>query len=89
MSSSNQRQIKNMIEKGGLSGFDFARIVMSLIYELERVAEPELYGLRVPDLDRHFKEVVVFTPEEIEELKHRVLKGDNDKIQEYNNWISI
>jgi hypothetical protein len=87
MGAAHRRRIRNLLKQGTLTGFEVAKIVMSQIYHLEKIAEPELYDLKDRDTREHCKEAWDLTTEEINALKKRNLKGRNDKIEEYNNWL--
>jgi hypothetical protein len=83
MGAADRRKIRNLLNKGTLTGFETAKIVMSQIYELEKIAEPELHGF----LQEKLQEALCLTIEEIDALKDRNLKGRTDRIVEYNNWL--
>lgn len=87
MAGAHRRKIRNLLKKGTLTGFETARIVMSQIYDLEKIAEPELFGLEGAVTPKRYKEAAVLTIEEIDALKDRNLKGHNDRIKEYNDWL--
>lgn len=80
--STHSRKIKNLLKKGTLTGFEVAKIVMHDLYELARISEPELYNLEKIDW-----EAVVLTPEEIETLKAKNLRGRDGEIKGFNNWM--
>lgn len=82
-----RKKIRNLLKKGSLTGFETASIVMSQLYDLEKIVEPELYGLEGVDIQQQYKDASVLTTEEIDSLKDSKLKGHDDKIEEYNNWL--
>ena len=80
--STYSKKVKNLLNKGTLTGFEVAKIVMRDLYELARMSEPELYDLVEIDW-----KTVMLIPEEIETLIAKNLRGRDDEIKEFNNWI--
>lgn len=87
MAGIRKKQIKNLLKKGTLTGFEVAQIVMHEVYEYEKMAKPELFDIEYIDHKKHYSEVSILTPEELRVLKDKNLQYHNDKIDEYNNWL--
>lgn len=86
MRNANRGQIKRILNKGSLTGLETAKIAMYQIYELCKIAEPELFDSERIDLDNKYRDALVLSIEEIDILKEKNLRGRNDKIDEFNNW---
>ena len=87
MAGIRKKQIKNLLKKGTLTGFEVAQIVMHEVYEYEKMAKPELFDIEYIDHKKHYSEISILTPEELRVLKDKNLQYHNDKIDEYNNWL--
>jgi hypothetical protein len=86
MAGIRRKQIKNLLKKGTLTGFEVAKIVMHEVYEYEKMAKPELFDIGYIDATKHYSEVSILTPEELIVLKDKNLYHD-EKIDEYNSWL--
>jgi hypothetical protein len=86
MTHNSQRRIRNLLNKDLLTGFEVAKITMSALYELMKISDPELYGLKGVGTSVKIRNMPL-TEVELKELQSNNLKGHDDRIEEYNDWI--
>jgi hypothetical protein len=86
MSHNSQRKLRSILNKDVLTGFEVAKITMSALYEWSQIANPELYGMKCIDSDDKFR-IMPLTDTDLKELQINNLKGHDDRINEYNNWL--
>jgi len=84
-----KKQVKTLLNKGTLTGFEVAQIVMHDLYQAYQTVEPTVFDDADGDANQKMQDRLIFPDgDELEVLKRKVLSENRAKADEYNNWLN-
>ena len=87
--STKKRQVRTLLNKATLTGFEVAQVVMHDLYEAYKTCEPfvfdEVYGL---DAQNAAERLIIPDLEGRDAFLEKNLSGNRSKGGEYNDWLN-